>query len=149
MQRESYVEQLEDRLNELETERQQFPQQILAKLKEMDDHLNEIIHKNQQLYEMVQFLTDERQTLQNEIKILQKLCADHDEVARKYLHGKKFHHSLIHQKSYLMIELNAYKRSKASLGESETESGQKSISFKSIALAAVAIARLKLATQKK
>lgn len=125
----------------------------MAKLKEMDDHLNEIIYKNQQLYEMVQFLTDERQTLQNEIKILQRLSADHDEMARKYLRAKQCHHSLIHQKNYLMIELNAYKSieksSTANSGDLAIEKGRKTLSFKSIALAAVAIARMKLISEMK
>lgn len=144
---------LEDRLNQLETERQLFPQEILVKLKEMDDHLNEIIYKNQQHYELVQFLSDERQTLQNEVKILQQLCVDHDEMARKYLRAKKFHHSLIHQKNYLMAELNAYKRIELNLtgkvGNLAIKCEQKTTSFKSIALAAVAIARMKMILQKK
>lgn len=148
----SYLKKLEGRLNELETERQSFPHQILAKLKEMDDHLNEIIQKNQQLYEMVQFLTDERQTLQNEIKILQQLCVDHDELARKYLRAKKLHQSLVHQKSYLLIQLNAYKSIDRNLPPTNDdlaiERKPKTPSFKSVGLAAMAIARMKLIQKK-
>lgn len=136
-------------MSELEAERQSFPQQILAKLKEMDAHLNEIIHKNQQLVEMVQLLSDERQTLQDEIKTLRQLCVDHDELARKYLHAKKSHHSLIYQKNYLMVELNAYKGIEQNLAPTTDglpgKRKQKTPSFKSVALAAAAIARIKLA----
>ena len=68
--RASYLKRLEDHIINLETERQQFPQEILVKLKEMDGYLNEILYKNRCLNEKVQFLSDERQILQNEIKIL-------------------------------------------------------------------------------
>lgn len=151
--RENYLKMLEDRLKQLDAERQLFPQQILAKLKEIDDHLNGIVHKNQQLYETVKCLTNERQILENEIKIMRKLCVDHDEMARKYMRAKKFHHELIHQKHYLMTELNAYEsvqqKSRASHGNVSIQHKRKKPSFKSIALAAVAIMRMKIILQKK
>lgn len=137
-------------MKQLEAERQLFSHQILAKLKEMDDHLNEIIYKNQQLYGLVQYLSDERQTLQNEIKILQQLCVDHDELARKYLRAKKYHHSLIQQKNFLMVELNTYKMNSTGKVDNLTiKCEPKIISFKSVALAVVAIARMKKILQNK
>lgn len=137
---------LEDRLKRFEIEKQQFPQEILAKLKEMDDHLNGIIDKNKQLFELVQFLSDERQTLRNEIEILRQLCVDHDEMARKYLHAKKFHQELIYQKNHLTIELNAYKRIEQNPMANKHQ--RKAFSFKSIALAVIAIMRMKIILQK-
>lgn len=147
--RANYLKALEDRLKQLETERRLFPQQILTKLKEMDDHLNGIVYKNRQFYELVQFLVNERKSQQNEIKILQKLCVDHDEMARKYLRAKKFHHALIQQKHYLMILLHTLRKNnpEAIVDDLTTLRSRKTISFKSVSLAIVAIMRMKIISQ--
>lgn len=148
-----YLKMLEDRLKQLDAERQLFPQQILAKLKEVDDHLNGIVRKNQQLYESVRILSDERQILLNEIEIMRKLCADHDEMARKYMRAKRVNHTMMTEFDDLMTELNSYRSIEqnpmVSFANSAVHRQRKPPSFKSIALAVVAIMRMKINVTKK
>lgn len=130
--------------------------QFLAKVKEMNGNLSEIVNKNRQLTETVALLTEERLVLQKKIKDMENMCIDRNEAANHLLQScvrtENFRRALIHQKHYLMIVVNSYKKVEAKLskaiGNAKSEHRRKTPSFKSVALAAIAIVRMKTAFQR-
>lgn len=142
---------MEAKVNKLESEKNQFPQQILTKLKQMDNHLCDIVNKNRRLTDTVQRLMDERNGLQCRIQDLKQICCDREEkanmFAQKYVRTKNFRQALIHQKHYLMLKLNSYKyveRRILTTFDKNVECRRKIPSFKTIAMAFVAISRMKI-----
>lgn len=132
-----------------------IPQQLLAKLKEMNDNLSENVRENRQLSETMQLLTEERHVLQKKVNDLELLCADRDELEEranhlfgKYLRTESFRRALIHQKRYLMILHHTYEANEAKVlsalnGHMGIEPKRKIPSLKSVALVVVAIERMK------
>lgn len=134
-----------------------MPQQLLAKLKEMNDNLGENVRENRQLSETLHLLTDERHVLQKKVQELELICVDRDELEEranhlfgKYLRTESFRRALIHQKRYLMILVNTYESNEAKVLNALNGSligaplqRRKVPSFKSVVLVAVAIERMK------
>lgn len=132
-----------------------MPQQLLAKLKEMNDNLSENVRENRQLSETLQMLTEERHVLQKKVNELELVSVDRDELEEranhlfgKYLRAESFRRALIHQKRFLMVVWSTYERTeeKALLalnGNALISRRRKVPSFKSIALLIVAIERMK------
>ncbi|XP_031624937.1 pericentrin isoform X2 [Contarinia nasturtii] len=132
-----------------------IPQQLLAKLKEMNDNLGENVRENRQLSETLQMLTEERHVLQKKVGDLELLCVDRDELEEranhlfsKYLRTESFRRALIHQKRYLMILLGTYEDNETKLlcamnGEPTNQRRKKFPSLKAVALVIVAIERMK------
>lgn len=132
-----------------------IPQQLLAKLKEMNDNLGENVRENRQLSETLQMLTEERHVLQKKVSDLEVLCVDRDELEEranhlfsKYLRTESFRRALIHQKRYLMILLGTYESNESKLlsawnGDPSNDRRKKKPSLKSVALVIVAIERMK------
>lgn len=132
-----------------------LPQQLLAKLKEMNDNLGENVRENRQLSETLQMLTEERHVLQKKVNDLEILSIDRDELEEranhlfgKYLRTESFRRALIHQKRYLMIVLNTYECNESKVlcalnGSAVIQRQRKVPSFKSVALIVVAIERMK------
>lgn len=131
------------------------PQQLLAKLKEMNDNLGENVRENRQLSETLQILTEERHVLQKRVNDLEIVCVDRDELEEranhlfsKYLRTESFRRALIHQKRYLMIVLSTYEASEAKVlstlnGNAAIQRRRKVPSFKSVVLVTIAIERMK------
>lgn len=134
-----------------------MPQQLLAKLKEMNDNMSENVRENRQLSETLHLLTDERHLLQKRVHELEVVCVDRDELEEranhlfgKYLRTESFRRALIHQKRYLMIVLNSFECNEAKVLNALNGTGfmspprrRKVPSFKSVVLVAVAIERMK------
>lgn len=134
-----------------------MPQQLLAKLKEMNDNLGENVRENRQLSETLHLLTDERHVLQKKVQELELICVDRDELEEranhlfgKYLRTESFRRALIHQKRYLMILVNTYESNEAKVLNALNGNligaplqRRKVPSFKSVVLVAVAIERMK------
>lgn len=132
-----------------------MPQQLLAKLKEMNDNLGENVRENRQLSETLQMLTEERHVLQKKVNDLEMMCIDRDDLEEranhlfgKYLRTESFRRALIHQKRYLMIVVNTYESNEEKVlnalnAHLPVLRQQKQPSFKSIALAVIAIERMK------
>lgn len=132
-----------------------IPQQLLAKLKEMNDNLGENVRENRQLSETLQLLTEERHVLQKKVNDLEILCVDRDELEEranhlfgKYLRTESFRRALIHQKRYLMIVLNTYESNESKVlaalnGNQPVQRRRKLPSLKSVVLVAIAIERMK------
>ncbi|XP_055300374.1 uncharacterized protein LOC129567480 isoform X2 [Sitodiplosis mosellana] len=132
-----------------------IPQQLLAKLKEMNDNLSENVRENRQLSETLQMLTEERHVLQKKVHDLEIICVDRDELEEranhlfsKYLRTESFRRALIHQKRYLMIVLSTYESNETKVlaalnGNAPVQRQRKVPSFKSVVLVAIAIERMK------
>lgn len=132
-----------------------IPQQLLAKLKEMNDNLSENVRENRQLSETLQMLTEERHVLQKKVNDMELVCVDRDELEEranhlfgKYLRTESFRRALIHQKRYLMIVLSTYETNENKVltalnGNFAVQRRRKIPSFKSVALVIVAIERMK------
>lgn len=132
------------------------PQQLLVKLKEMNDKLGDNVRENRQLSDTLQFLTDERQTLQKRVGELEQNCGDKEDLEEranhlfgKYLRTESFRRALVHQKRYLLIVLSTYEANEAKvlsmvngkLGVSVKK--RRRPTFKAVVLAAIAIERMK------
>lgn len=131
------------------------PQQLLTKLKEMNDKLSDNVRENRQLSNTLQFLTDERKLLQTKVLELEQGSIDQNELEEranhlfgKYLRTESFRRALIHQKRYLMIVLSTYECNEAKVlslvnNNQILPKRKKRPSFKSVALLAIAIERMK------
>lgn len=126
-------------------------QDFLNKVKDMNNNLSEIVSKNRQLTETVELLTQERHSLQMRVMDLKKICIERnettDQIWDRCMRAENFRRALIHQKNYLMVLVNSYRKTEEKLamiiGKSAKMSQRKITSFKCVALAAVASIRLK------
>lgn len=126
-------------------------QDFLNKVKEMNNNLGEIVNKNRQLTETVELLTRERHSLQMRIMDLKKICIERnqttDQIWDRCIRAENFRRALIHQKNYLMVLLNSYRKTEEKIaviiGNPTKSSQRKKASFKCVALAIVASIRVK------
>lgn len=132
------------------------PQQLLAKIKEMNDKLGDNVRENRQLSDTLQFLTDERQMLQKRVIELEQNCIDKEDIEDranhlfgKYLRTESFRRALVHQKRYLLIVLGTYEANEAKVMSmvagklGATPKKKQRPTFKSVVLVAIAIERMK------
>lgn len=138
------------------------PHQLLSKLKEMNENLSENVRENRQLSETLQFLTEERQVLQKRVNQLENSVLDRDELEEranhlfsKYLRTESFRRALVHQKRYLMIVLGTYEANEtivlnivANNNNEILPVRRKVPSFKSVALLAIAVERMKFISRR-
>ncbi|KAL5276406.1 AKAP9 family protein [Megaselia abdita] len=144
----------------------QIPQKIITRMKEMNDMLSENHKENKQMADTVQFLIEERRTLQRKYDDLEKNVASGSNCGKtnaqleervnyllgRYLRVESYRKSLVHQKRYLQVALRCYQESEAravaliggnicSMYDS-LQQDKKRKSFKTVALAVIAIRRM-------
>nr|XP_036226737.1 golgin subfamily A member 4 isoform X3 [Bactrocera oleae] len=135
------------------------PQQFLQKMKEINALLAENTQENRQMAETVQFLVEERRQLQKKCEDLESQLGGTANVSEledrcnqllgRYLRLESHRKALVYQKRYLKISLQSYQESEqralAALngGRMVQPQPNKNKLFKTVALAVVAIQRMK------
>lgn len=135
------------------------PEQFIVKLKDMNKMLAENSLENRQMAETLQRVTEERQMLQRRIVEMESNPhtnhQNRDELEEranhlfgKYLRVESFRKALVHQKRYLLIVLASYQENEANaLALIQAQNGPKpkpkKPSFRSVALAVVAVERMR------
>ncbi|XP_055853886.1 pericentrin isoform X5 [Episyrphus balteatus] len=135
-----------------------IPQQFMQKMKEINNLLAENTKENRQMTETVQFLVDERRTLQKKVEELESQVGNNANVAEleeranhllgRYLRVESHRKALVYQKRYLKISLQSYQDSEAQMlaqlhGGANCLPLKKRWRFKTVALAVIAIQRMK------
>ncbi|XP_067648433.1 227 kDa spindle- and centromere-associated protein isoform X9 [Eurosta solidaginis] len=135
------------------------PQQFLQKMKEINALLAENTQENRQMAETVQFLVEERRQLQKRCEELEGQMGGTATVAEleercnhllgRYLRVESHRKALVYQKRYLKISLQSYQESEQRAltalngGRAQQMQRNKNKLFKTVALAVVAIQRMK------
>ncbi|XP_055905928.1 nucleoprotein TPR isoform X7 [Eupeodes corollae] len=135
-----------------------IPQQFMQKMKEINNLLAENTKENRQMTETVQFLVEERRSLQKKCEELESQLGNNTNVAEleeranhllgRYLRVESHRKALVYQKRYLKISLQSYQDSEAQMiaqlhGGAHCLAQKKRRRFKTVALAIIAIQRMK------
>ncbi|XP_058985222.1 golgin subfamily A member 4 isoform X7 [Musca domestica] len=135
------------------------PEQFLQKMKEINTLLAENTQENKQMAETVQYLVEERRQLQRKCEELELQLGGSANVSEleercnhllgRYLRVESHRKALVYQKRYLKISLQNYQDSEQKAlaafngGQALQQAKPKKKLFKTVALAIIAIQRMK------